>query len=115
MITSYVTPQQSMLYLSLVGALDAEGADGLVNEYYDRHAPGIRPAILDLSGAESSTESGLDVLHRLSLLTQVDGVEFTVVSRGSGVRNEVIEAAKHYWVPVVDSIELPFAPQPLIL
>ena len=109
MITSYVTPQQSMLYLSLVGALDAEGADGLVNEYYDRQA------ILDLSGAESSTESGLDVLHRLSLLTQVDGVEFTVVSRGSGVRNEVIEAAKHYWVPVVDSIELPFAPQPLIL
>jgi hypothetical protein len=31
------------------------------------------------------------------------------------VRNEVIEAAKHYWVPVVDSIELPFASQPLIL
>ena len=65
MITSYVTPQNSLLYLSLVGRLDRGAADDLVNEYYDRHHPRVRQTILDLSAAENVCAKGLEVLNRL--------------------------------------------------
>ena len=112
MITSYLTPQNSLLYLSLVGPLDRAAADDLVAEYYERHDPRIRETILDLTAAEEATEPGLNVLHRLSLLTQVDGAEFSVVSRGSAAHEQIAESARHYWVPLVDSVGLPFASTP---
>jgi len=108
MITSYVNPQRSLLYLSLVGPLNEYSANDLVNEYYERHSPGLRQCILDLSGAEQADGSGLNVLHRVSLLAQVDSIEFSVVSGGSPVEPAVSDAAKRFWVPVVDGKNLPF-------
>ena len=85
MITSYVNPQRSLLYLSLVGPLNEYSANDLVNEYYERHNPGLRQCILDLSGAESADGSGLNVMHRICLLAQVDDIEFSVVAGSSPV------------------------------
>jgi ABC-type transporter Mla MlaB component len=109
MITSYVNPQRSLLYLSLVGPLNEYSANDLVNEYYERHGPALRQCILDLSGAESADGSGLNVLHRISLLAQVDTIEFSVVARGSTCEAAVADAAKRFWVAVVDGQDLPFA------
>jgi ABC-type transporter Mla MlaB component len=114
MITSYVTPQRTMLYLSLVGPLDADGADELVNEYYERQAPSIRRCILDLGSVDNADERGLAVLHRLSLLAQVDQVEFSVVAGKTSHAPAVSDAAERYWIPVVDSksVTLTDAAQP---
>ena len=109
MITSYVTPQRSMLYLSLVGALDARGAEDLVKEYYERYSPTVRRCILDLADAEETTEAGLAVIHRLSLVAQVDGIEFSVVAGGSSSENDIQMAARRYWVPVLDARPQPMA------
>jgi anti-anti-sigma regulatory factor len=109
MITSYVTPQRSILYLALVGPLDDYSAHDLVNEYYERHTKELRQCILDLGGADYADEDGLNVLHRLALMTEVDGVEFAAVSRGSAAESEIAEAAKRYWVNLVDGKNLPFS------
>ena len=109
MITSYVTPQRSILYLSIVGTLNEYSADDLVNEYYERQSPGLRQCILDLAAVDAADEVGLTVLHRLSLLAQVDGIEFSVVAARSGVEAQLNGAAKRYWVPVVDGSDIPFA------
>lgn len=109
MITSYVTPQRSLLYLSLVGGLNEYSSDDLVNEYYERHSPNLRQCILDLSGADAADTEGLNVLHRLSLLAQVDELEFSVVARDSGIEARIAEAARRYWVPLIDGGNLPFA------
>ena len=108
MITSYVNPSKSLLYLSLVGPLNEYSANDLVNEYYERHNPSLRQCILDLSGAEESDGPGLNVLHRVSLLTQVDSIEFSVVAAGSPVEAGISEAARRFWVTVVDGKEIPF-------
>jgi len=107
MITSYVNPQRSLLYLSLVGPLNEYSANDLVNEYYERHNPALRHCILDLSGAEGADGSGLNVLHRIALLTQVDSIEFSVVAGGSPVEAQIHEAARRFWVHVVDGKDLP--------
>jgi len=109
MITSYVNPPRSMLYLSLVGVLDGTGADDLVQEYYERHTPALRRCILDLSGAESADGPGLNALHRLSLLAQVDQIEFSVVARGSQAEEEIRKAAHRFWVEIIDGAGLPLA------
>ena len=109
MITSYVNPQRSLLYLSLVGPLNEYSANDLVGEYYERHNPALRQCILDLSGAEGADGSGLNVLHRISLLAQVDSIEFSVVAGGSPVEEDISDAAKRFWVTVVDGNDLPFA------
>jgi ABC-type transporter Mla MlaB component len=108
MITSYVNPQRSLLYLSLVGPLNEYSANDLVNEYYERHGPGLKQCILDLSGAEGADGSGLNVLHRISLLAQVDDIEFSVVAGGSQVEAQISDAATRFWVQVVDGKDLPF-------
>ena len=109
MITSYVTPQRSLLYLSIVGTLNEYSADDLVNEYYERQTTSLRQCILDLAAVDAADEIGLTVLHRLSLLAQVDSIEFSVVAKGSGVEALINGAAHRYWVPVVDSKDIPFA------
>jgi hypothetical protein len=111
MITSYVNPQQSLLYLSLLGPLDECSANDLVNEYYERHTPVLRHCILDLSGAECADGSGLNVLHRVSLLTQVDHIEFSVIARGSPVADDIAASAQRFWVTVVDNAQVPFTPR----
>ena len=108
MITSYVNPQRSLLYLSLVGPLNEYSANDLVNEYYERHSPGLRQSVLDLSGAESADGPGLNVLHRFSLLAQVDSIELAVVVGGSPVEADIAEAARRFWVQTVDGQDLPF-------
>lgn len=107
MITSYVNPQRSLLYLSLVGPLNEYSANDLVNEYYERHTSGLRQCILDLSGTEAVDGSGLNVLHRIALLTQVDGIEFSVVAGGSQAEETIAEAARRFWVPIVDGKDTP--------
>ena len=111
MITSYVTPQRSLLYLSLVGALNEHAADELVNEYYDRQTTTLRQCILDLAAVESADDIGLTVLHRLSLLAQVDGIEFSVVAAGSAAEGSIAISAARYWVEIIDGLEIPFARQ----
>ena len=107
MITSYVNPQRSLLYLALVGPLNEYSANDLVNEYYERHGTELRQCILDLSGTEAADGSGLNVLHRIALLTQVDGIEFSVVAGGSPVEEPIAEAARRFWVPLVDGKDVP--------
>ena len=107
MITSYVNPQRSLLYLSLVGTLNEYSANDLVNEYYERHGEDLKQCILDLSGAEGADGSGLNVLHRVALLTQVDGIEFSVIAGGSTCEAAIAEAARRFWVPLVDGKDLP--------
>jgi anti-anti-sigma regulatory factor len=102
MITSYVNPQRSLLYLSLVGTLQEYSANDLVNEYYERHTAGLHQCILDLSGTDAADGSGLNVLHRIALLAQVDGIEFSVIAGGSPAEAAIAEAARRFWVPVVD-------------
>ncbi|HEX5138502.1 MAG TPA: STAS domain-containing protein [Planctomycetota bacterium] len=108
MITSYVNPQRSLLYLSLVGPLNEYSANDLVNEYYERHGEDLRQCILDLSGAEGADGSGLNVLHRIALLTQVDGIEFSVIAGGSTCEAAIAEAARRFWVALVDGKDVPF-------
>jgi anti-anti-sigma regulatory factor len=109
MITSYVTPQRSLLYLSIVGSLNEYSADDLVNEYYERQSDHLRQCILDLAAVDAADEVGLTVLHRLSLLAQVDNIEFAVVANGCPAEGVIHEAAARYWVPVVDGRDIPFA------
>jgi anti-anti-sigma regulatory factor len=102
MITSYVTPDGDLLYLSLIGRLDGEAADEILGEYHVRFAAPVRRCILDLATAESATERGLAVLDRLARLSRVDGVELSLVARGSAVEGELAETARGQGVPVVD-------------
>ncbi len=108
MITSYVNPDRSLLYLSLVGPLDEYSANDLVNEYYERHHAGLGQCVLDLSGAETATGTGINVLHRVSLLTQVDAIEFVVVAAGSAVCDEITDASQRFWVKIVEAADVPF-------
>jgi hypothetical protein len=78
-----------------------------VNEYYERHGEDLRQCILDLSGAEGVDGSGLNVLHRVALLTQVDGIEFSVIAGGSPSEPVIAEAARRFWVPIVDAKDVP--------
>ena len=103
MITSYVSPAKSMLYLSLVGPLDQRAADDLVDEYYERHDATLTQVVLDLTHAQEASDVGLNVLHRLSLLCQVDSIDLGVVAAGSPSCEAIAEAARHYWVSVVDT------------
>lgn len=108
MITSYVTPRRTMLYLSLVGPLDASSARDLVDEYYARQVPGLRQCILDLAAVDQADNTGLDVLFRLSRLTEVDGLDFALVAAGGGAEAAVVQAARHAQVAMVDRRNLPF-------
>jgi anti-anti-sigma regulatory factor len=109
MITSYVTPEESLLYLSLLGPLDEYAANDLVQEYYERHSPALERCVLDLSGADYADEDGLNVLHRLSLLAQVDEIDFAVLARGSPVADKIANGAARYWVRLARDGEIPFA------
>jgi anti-anti-sigma regulatory factor len=107
MITSYVNPQRSLLYLSLVGALNEYSANDLVVEYEERHSPALRQCILDLSGVEAADGSGLNVLHRIALLAQVDTIEFSVVAAGSPAASQIADAARRFWVALIDGKDVP--------
>ncbi|MHC5051946.1 MAG: hypothetical protein ACYTGK_15195, partial [Planctomycetota bacterium] len=58
-------------------------------------------------GAETADGSGVNVLHRFSLLAQVDGVELSVAAGGSPAEADIAEAARRFWVQVVDGKDLP--------
>ncbi|MGQ0615185.1 MAG: STAS domain-containing protein [Planctomycetaceae bacterium] len=108
MITSYVTPQRSVLYLALVGPLNEYAANDLVQEYYERHARGLRQCVLDLSAVDYTDPDGLNALHRIALLCEVDSIGFTVACRGSLVEPEIRAGADRYWVAVAEGVDLPF-------
>lgn len=109
MITSYVTPEGDMLYLSLIGRLDGDVALELVNEYHVRFGPDVRRCVLDLAGADAATAEGATVLDRLWHLAATDRVELSLVARGSAVERTLAEAARRHGVPLVDGTGLPLA------
>ena len=105
MITSYVTPDQSTLYLSLVGALDSYSAKNLVLEYHDRRVRGLSRCILDLSACEMEDDTGVDVLERLSSEVAPHGVELSLLETP---HEELKGAAERTAVARIDSSALPF-------
>jgi hypothetical protein len=102
MITSYVTPDGDLLYLSLIGRLDGDAADEIVGEYHVRFAAPVRRCILDLATAEAATERGFGVVPRLANVSRVDGVELSLVARGSAIERQLAETADRHGVPVLD-------------
>jgi len=105
MITSYVTPDRSTLYLSLVGTLDSFSARNLVLEYHDRRVRGLRRCILDLSACEMEDDTGIDVLERLSAEVAPHGVELSLLETPHA---KLKGAAEHAAVGRIDSSSLPF-------
>jgi len=83
MILSNVDDKQSLLYLGVVGPLDARTTGLLVEEYYDRVRSGLHRCLLDLSRADQITGDGLGCLRRLAISTHADGVRLDVRSEGS--------------------------------
>ena len=106
MITSYLSPEGSLLYLSLVGRLDRNSADDLVSEYEARKSPTTRRCILDLRGTDDCDAGGLAALRKLSLLTRDDDLTFGVTAEGSPSAEIVRRQAGTHWVSTISGLPL---------
>ncbi len=106
MITSYLSPEGSLLYLSLVGRLDRHSADDLVSEYEERKTPKTKRCILDLRGAEECDAGGLAALPKLALLTRDDHLEFGVTAEGGPTAEIVRRQAGKHWVEAISGLPL---------
>lgn len=83
MITSYLSPERDLLYLSLVGPLDRASAADLLHEFDDRLERATSRCLLDLSGAEGCDVQGLAVIDRLADRADRERIRFTVSAGGS--------------------------------
>jgi anti-anti-sigma regulatory factor len=92
MISSSILHRGRTLRLTLVGHLDDYSAHALVREYYERFDKGIQECQLDLSAADYADPDGLNVIHRLELLTEGAEVALKVRCDGSPVRTEIERA-----------------------
>lgn len=106
MITSYLSPEGSLLYLSLVGRLDRQSADDLVSEYEERRTAETRRCVLDLRGAEDCDAGGLAALRKLSALSLEDRLEFGVVAEGGPTAEAVRRQAGDHWVTAIEGLPL---------
>ena len=106
MITSYLSPEGSLLYLSLVGRLDRNSADDLVSEYEERKTPKTRRCILDLRGAEECSAGGLAALRKFSQMTSADHLEFGVTAEGGPSAEIVRRQAGEHWVTTISGLPL---------
>ena len=106
MITSYLSPEGSLLYLSLVGRLDRNSADDLVSEYDERKTPKTRRCILDLRGAEECDAGGLAALRKLSQLTGDDQLEFGITAVGGPTEEIVRRQAGDHWVAAISGMPM---------
>ncbi len=108
MITSYITPDRTTLYLALVGSLNTLTAKDLVHEYHDRHVPELSRCILDLSSCEIEDERGLEVLHDLTVVAQPRGVALSLLAGRKHANGRIADAAGKHDVPLVETQMLPF-------
>ena len=104
MITSYLSPEGNLLYLSLVGPLNRASAAELLDEFEDRLEPATSRCLLDLGRAEGCDAQGLAVIDRLAERADRERLRFTVTAGGSDVAPEVRQRAGAFWVTdAVDS------------
>lgn len=108
MITSYITPDRTTLYLALVGSLNTLTAKDLVHEYHDRHLPELSRCVLDLSSCEIEDEKGLEVLGQLSAAAQPGGVALSLLAGRNHSKERIADAAGRHEVALVESHALPF-------
>jgi ABC-type transporter Mla MlaB component len=83
MITSYLSPEKNLLYLSLVGPLNRASAAELLHEFDDRLESATARCLLDLSGAEGCDPQGLAVIDRLADRANQERLQFTVSAAAS--------------------------------
>jgi len=107
MITSYLSPEGSLLYLSLVGKLDRRCADDLVSEYMDRRKDCTNRCILDLRGADECDAGGLAAVQRIARLAEADGLHFGITASGTPVSEAIRRQAGDRWMEVLPEIPLP--------
>jgi len=107
MITSYLSPEGSLLYLSLVGKLDRHCAEELVSEYTERRQECTNRCILDLRGADECDAGGLAVLQRIARLTHADGLQFGITASGAPASEAIRRQAGDCWIDSLPEIPLP--------
>ena len=107
MITSYLSPEGSLLYLSLVGRLDRHCADDLVSEYKERRNPGTNRCILDLRGADECDAGGLAAVRRIADLAEADGLHFGITATGTAAAEAIRRQAGDRWIDALPEIPLP--------
>ena len=106
MITSYVSPEGTLLYLSLVGSLDAAARTDLVAEFDDRARAGTRRCILDLSGAETCDAAGLALVTTLAGRSRERSMRFSVSASTSPVADAVRCQAGEAWLEALPDLPL---------
>ncbi|MHC4939454.1 MAG: STAS domain-containing protein [Planctomycetota bacterium] len=106
MITSYVSPEGSLIYLSLVGSLDRTASSDLLLEFDERVREVTRRCILDLSGVENYDPAGLDLVDRLVFRTHELRMRFSVAAGNSPVTDTVRARAGDAWLEVLPELPL---------
>ena len=107
MITSYLSPEGSLLYLSLVGKLDRRCAEDLVTEYLERRKEGTNRCILDLRGADECDAGGLTAVRRIAQLAQADGLHFGITAGNTGAAEAIRRQAGEFWMESLPELPLP--------
>jgi len=106
MITSYVSPEGSLLYLSLVGPLDRGARDDLLLEFDERVREITRRCILDVGGVESWDAAGLSIIDALLARTGERGMQLSVAAGTSPAAGVVRELAGAAWVDALPELPL---------
>jgi len=106
MITSYVSPEGSLIYLSLVGSLDRSSTDDLLLEFDERVGTRTRRCILDLGGAESIDSAGMSILDSLKWRTKERGMQFSVTAASGAASEELRRRAGECWIDVLPKLPL---------
>jgi len=106
MITSYVSPEGSLLYLSLVGSLDRGARDDLLREFDERVRAETRRCILDLEGAEAWEPAGLGLVVGLLARTAERRIQLRVSAGSSPAAAAVRGCAGECWTDVLPELPL---------
>ncbi|MHC4954489.1 MAG: STAS domain-containing protein [Planctomycetota bacterium] len=107
MITSYLSPEGSLLYLSLVGRLDLRCADDLVHEFTERRQDDTQQCILDLRGAAECDAGGLGAVQRLAKLSIDHGLRFGITAGNGPTAEAIRRQAGEWWMDGLPEIPLP--------
>jgi len=97
MITSYLSPEGNLLYLSLVGPLNRASAADLLHEFDDRLEPATSRCLLDLSEAEGCDAQGLAVIDRLADRADRERIRFTVTAGENDAAAAIRRRAGAFW------------------
>jgi len=107
MITSYLSPEGSLLYLSLVGRLDRRCADDLVHEFRERRKSETNQCILDLRGAAECDAGGLGAVQRLAKLSAEHGLRFGITAGRGSTAEAIRRQSGEWWMDALPEIPLP--------